>query len=439
MIAQYVLPVLVLCNLCFCLPAREHEEWQNRINENFLQNPRYLDYDELTNLFRELETEHSDIAKLISVGKSVKNRELWALHINSNVANRSLLTPMFKYVANMHGDETVGRQLMIYLAQYLIYNYGKDDNVTRMVNTTDIYLMPSMNPDGYENSLEGQCDSRNKYVGRNNQNGVDLNRNFPDQFNKSLTGRTILSGRQPETMALMTWILSRPFVLSGNLHSGAVVASYPFDDSSTPRTCCKESKSPDNELFKKLASTYAQNHPVMKTGNGCPNEHFSDGITNGAFWYELQGGMQDFNYVHSNCFEVTFELTCCKFPKAETLPKEWRLNKESLLKYIEAVHWGVKGLVLDSEGNPVLDADVVVVGIDHNVTTSNRGEYWRLLLPGTYEIYASAFGYEPSDRVKITVTEGRTTRQDLVVKRLVPTQGRIHDDNQKFTSGWFWH
>lgn len=45
-----------------------------------------------------------------------------------------------------------GRQLMIYLALYLIKNYGKDERVTKLVNTTDIFLMPSMNPDGYENS-----------------------------------------------------------------------------------------------------------------------------------------------------------------------------------------------------------------------------------------------------------------------------------------------
>lgn len=103
--------------------------------------------------------------------------------------------------------------------------------------------------------------------------------------------------------------------------------------------------------------------------------------------------MQDFNYVHSNCFEVTFELTCCKFPSATTLPKEWQLNKESLLKYMEATHWGVKGIVTDTDGTPVLDEDVQIIGIKHNVTTSNRGEYWRLLLPGSYEILASAYGY----------------------------------------------
>jgi len=57
------------------------------------------------------------------------------------------------------------------------------------------------------------------------------------------------------------------------------------------------------------------------------------------------GGMQDFNYVHSNCFEVTFELSCCKFPNASVLPMEWANNKESLLSFVEAVHMGVKGMM----------------------------------------------------------------------------------------------
>lgn len=59
---------------------------------------------------------------------------------------------------------------------------------------------------------------------------------------------------------------------------------------------------------------------------------------------------------------------------------------------MEAAQWGVKGLVLNEHGDAVLDADVIVEGINHNVTTSNRGEYWRLLLPGTYDIYAVAYG-----------------------------------------------
>ncbi|XP_074039541.1 carboxypeptidase D svr [Leptinotarsa decemlineata] len=408
--------------LCVILNLSEASNVTSVEYEKFLEIPRYINYDELTNLFKKLESEHPDLVKLITVGKSVKNRELWALEIHSNVPNRTVLTPMFKYVANMHGDEAVGRQLMIFLAEYLIHNYGKNERVTKLVDTTDIFLMPSMNPDGYENSEEGKCDSKNGYVGRENVNHVDLNRDFPDQFDVLRAG-TILSGRQPETVALMTWIISRPFVLSGNLHGGAVVASYPFDDSNSGKKCCVESNSPDNNLFKTLALTYAESNPIMKPGNACKEDSFEQGITNGANWYEVRGGMQDFNYVHSNCFEVTFELSCCKFPLASTLPQEWRNNKESLLRFIEASHWGVKGLVTNERGEAVLDADVVVVGISHNITTSNRGEYWRLLLPGTYEMYSTAYGYQSSERVQVTVEKGKTSRQDFKLQLLPPEQG----------------
>ena len=38
---------------------------------------------------------------------------------------------MFKWVANMHGNEAVGRQLVIFMAEYLLTNYGEDRRVTR--------------------------------------------------------------------------------------------------------------------------------------------------------------------------------------------------------------------------------------------------------------------------------------------------------------------
>jgi carboxypeptidase D len=44
---------------------------------------------------------------------------------------RALGKPMFKWVANMHGNEVVGRQLVIMLAKYLVTNYGQDDRITR--------------------------------------------------------------------------------------------------------------------------------------------------------------------------------------------------------------------------------------------------------------------------------------------------------------------
>lgn len=123
--------------------------------ERFLETPHYHTDEEIQDLFSQLEKNNPDLVKAHSLGLTPDRRELILIEISKNVRKRSLLTPMFKYVANMHGDETIGRELMIYLADYLVNNYGVVPEVTELINKTDIFLMPSMNPDGFARSKVG--------------------------------------------------------------------------------------------------------------------------------------------------------------------------------------------------------------------------------------------------------------------------------------------
>lgn len=49
------------------------------------------------------------------------------------------------------------------------------------------------------------------------------------------------------------------------------------------------------------------------------------------------GDMQDLSYFKGNCFEVTFQLSCCKYPLASDLYTEWNNNREALLAFMEKV------------------------------------------------------------------------------------------------------
>lgn len=135
----------------------------------------------------------------------------------------------------------------------------------------------------------------------------------------------------------------------------------------------------------------------MYLGKPCPrsyNEQFDNGITNGAQWYAVTGGMQDWSLLQGHTFEITLELGCDKYPKADELESYWSDNREALVKYIEQVHRGIFGFIRSSIGHPIENARITVENHTMVTYTSKDGDFFKLLLPGKYKILVEADGFE---------------------------------------------
>ena len=355
----------------------------------------YHSYAEMTTALEDYASDFPNICRLESIGQSVQGRELWMLKITDNPDTEED-EPEFHYISTMHGDEPVGTEVMLDLIDRLLNGYGSDTRLTSLVDETEIWIMPLMNPDGWENG-----------PARRNANNVDLNRSFPSWICGDENSTT---GREPETAAMMNWVAGQRGILSANFHTGALVANYPYDECSTCGASCSSSLTPDDDVFQLVSLAYSENHGRMSDST-----QFTDGITNGVAWFAIYGGMQDWNNRWMGGMQITVELNDEKFPPASELPSLIQENQESVLAYMEWVHRGVRGIVSDGDTGQPLDAEVRVVGRDFSVYTDPAvGDYHRVLAPGTYDLEFQAAGFsEPILVEDVVVDSGSATRVDV--------------------------
>ncbi len=357
----------------------------------------YHDYDEMVGFLRAMQQTHPDLIRLYTLGETLGRREIMAVQITRDPHRIHPARPHVKYVANIHGDEAVGREMLLHFVQDLTTRYTqRERRVVHLLNSTEIWLVPSVNPDGFEAGT------------RTNAANRDLNRDYPDQFTG--TPRCV----QAETHALMKWSLrgpGAPFSLSLALHGGDLVVNYPFDGNADFKSGVA-SLSKDDAEFKHLALAYAQLNSEIRD-----NHRFPDGITNGAEWYVLNGGSQDWNYLEAGCLELTVELSHRKFPEDTQLRDYWSKNREALLHFAEQVHdHGIWGYITDKEtGRPVTGAHVYVAerpeGL-HSPVDKFYAAYRHYLLKGDYTIVASAEGYLTESKMVQVSREG-TRRIDF--------------------------
>ncbi|MBI2520971.1 MAG: succinylglutamate desuccinylase/aspartoacylase family protein [Bdellovibrio sp.] len=320
---------------------------------------------QITQQLKEIVQANSSIMKLIGLGKSHEGKDLWIVKVSDNPAIDEK-EPEFKFVANMHGNEIVGRELMVRLLQDLGKGYQQQDPFIRhLVNDTEIYIMPSMNPDGADKHQRG------------NSLYVDLNRNFPDFTTEDNTNTQV--GRQPETQALMRLESEHFFALSANFHGGAVVFNYAWD--TTPE------QHPLDAFIQEMGLEYAGQVPEMRD-----SREFPRGITNGYAWYEVDGGMQDWSYYWHGDLQSTIELSDDKWPPYEQVDHYYQAHKTSLLNFIQRVHQGVGITFLQ----PTVKGEYSFQNLEDGKVIGpfpfDRGEFYKVLPDGKYRLNITTSG-----------------------------------------------
>jgi len=356
---------------------------------NWNQYPTYIQYVSMMDSFAKV---YPKLCKIINIGNTVKKHDILFIRINSDTTKTK---PSVMYSSTMHGDETGGFVLMIRLTDYLLKNYKTDSLATHLIDSLDIWINPLANPDGIFYDSTDVWSAR-----RENANGADLNRNFPDPVAGIHPDGMEY---QPETKAMMAIMQQRHFVLSANFHAGDEVVNYPWDSDSTFHA--------DSNWFKYIASEYADS--AQRYGR---SSYFTSvrpkGIVDGIYWYAVYGGRQDYITYFRQGRETTIELDVTKTTPENQLDNLWNYNYRSFLHYLEQGIYGIHGFVSDSVGNSVY-AKILVLNHDDAssfvYSDSTSGAFYRLINEGNYSLQLSASGYITKTIDNVLIKNRQTT------------------------------
>ncbi|NLO67176.1 MAG: peptidase M14 [Bacteroidales bacterium] len=116
---------------------------------------RWHDVHELYDDMRRLEEAYPQFLKMESIGKSHNGLDIMVMTINNPKTGPEMGKAAMYIDANIHGNEIQGGEVCLYTIWYLMENYGKIGEITRLVDERVFYIFPTVNPDGRQHFMEG--------------------------------------------------------------------------------------------------------------------------------------------------------------------------------------------------------------------------------------------------------------------------------------------
>jgi len=207
-------------------------------------NGDYHSYKELERDLLALQDSYPQLAQVLSIGESLEGRNIYAIKISDNVYQDEDEAEVF-FVGCHHAREWISVEVPYLLAKYLLENYATNSEVKSLVDASEIWIVPLLNPDGLEYSIHFyRYWRKNRRDNGDGTYGIDINRNYgykweydnigssPNTYSEVYRGPSSFS--EPETQALRDFFAQRNFKALISYHSFSQNILYPWGYTSEP-------------------------------------------------------------------------------------------------------------------------------------------------------------------------------------------------------------
>lgn len=259
---------------------------------------------------KKIHATYPKICKLKTIGHSLQTRPLLAMRLtNEKIKGKK---PQVLFLATHHAREWVATQMAMRLIKYLTSSFGSDVRVTDLLNTTEVWVVPVGNPDGYQYTFTNERLWRKNLRDNDGDgeitiaDGVDLNRNFETHWGldeegsspiwSSGTYRGTVPNSEPETQAVVRFIENNDFKFIISYHTHGNLILYPWGWQ-------VKTASLDDPIFVAQAGTDA--NPAIY--DSIAGEGYDPGV--GADLYITNGDFTDWTYGGMGIPSHTVEFT----------------------------------------------------------------------------------------------------------------------------------